>query len=365
MLDIPYLDQYFGVWAIREADLHALHQQFLKLDIAVHLGSPAVAAIRDRQGSVASYQRDDDGIASFDISGKLMKQETSLGGTSTVAMRRAVRAAANDPQVRAGFFRFDSPGGTVAGTPELGDDIAAFSAAKPSAAFIEDMGASAAYWLASQCPVISTNRAGMVGSIGTYGVVLDMSGAASQKGVVVHVVKAGDYKGAGEPGTKVTPEQLAELQKIIDDMNGHFLAAVSSGRKMPMSRVQSLADGRVHVGAQAVALGLADYVEPLDAAYNRLRSLIAAPSPVTRPTYQPSRQAAAVVPQATAIPIALDPVQEFSSLVKAQMRVAQCDRASAVAFVASRAPRLHADYVAATGSLPPRLNPRIKPEDRD
>lgn len=196
------------------------------------------------------------------------------GGTSTVAARRQIRALAADPNVAAVMLHVDSPGGTVAGTEDLARDVRNLATAKPVHAYFEDLAASAAYWIGSQAQHISAGQSTLVGSIGTYAVVYDQSGAAAMEGVKAYVVRAGQFKGTGTPGTEVTPEQLAELQKTVDGLNALFLEGVASGRKMRADQVAALADGRVHVGVEAKKLGLIDQVETFDAALSRLQNSI-------------------------------------------------------------------------------------------
>jgi ElaB/YqjD/DUF883 family membrane-anchored ribosome-binding protein len=69
------------------------------------------------------------------------------------------------------------------------------------------------------------------------------------------------------PGTEVTDEQLAEMQRIVDDLNSHFLQGVAAGRGMKLAQVRERADGRVHVGKAAIPLGLIDGVQSLDATF--------------------------------------------------------------------------------------------------
>jgi len=139
-------------------------------------------------------------------------------------------------------------------------------------AYIEDLGASAAYFVASQAGRIVANQAAEVGSIGTYGVVMDSSGMAAREGIKVHVVKAGRYKGMGVPGTEITSEQLVEMQRVVDAANALFIAAVARGRPMSADRVAELADGRVHIAAEALKLNLIDGIQTFDAALESLRN---------------------------------------------------------------------------------------------
>lgn len=272
MIIIPHYDQWLGVWAMRPEELHAAHQVFNGLDLHVHLNSAQARGVQERGAGMPVEIRD--GVAVVGLYGTLMKQESSLGrSTSTVLARRQIRAAAANDQVAAILLHIESPGGTAAGTAELAADVAAAARAKPVHAYIEDLGASAAYWVASQATRIYANATALVGSIGTYGIVHDLSGRAAKEGVKVHVVRAGEFKGSGEPGTEITPAQLAERQAIVDALNQHFLRGVQTGRGLAVDQVQKLADGRVYVGQAAHDLKLIDGIAPLDAVFSNLAAI--------------------------------------------------------------------------------------------
>jgi signal peptide peptidase SppA len=208
------------------------------------------------------------GVAVIPLDGPLMKVWSKYGGTSSVWARAAIRNADKDESVKAIMLHIDSPGGTGAGTAELGDAVK--NAAKPIHAHIDDLGASAAYWVASQADHVSVNRAGFVGSIGTYATVYDTSGAAELAGVKVHVVSTGPYKGAGEDGVLVTDEHLAYLQDIVNKHFSHFEEAVRGGRSMLKAQFNKVSDGRVFDAREAKSLGLVDSVESFDKAIGRM-----------------------------------------------------------------------------------------------
>lgn len=272
--DAPYANEWLGIWAMREPEFMATAEILRGLNIQLHMAGPAPAAAREQ--AVDSGARMSDGVALIEIRGRMQKQQASLGGAaSTVAARRAVRAAAADPEVGSILLVIDSPGGTVAGTNELADDIAAAAKVKPVIAFIEDIGASAAFWIASQATQILAQPTATVGSIGTYGVVYDMSALAAKDGVKVHVVRAGAMKGAGTPGTEITPEQLAAFQDEVNTLNEFFLAGVASGREMTVEQVRTLATGQVWIGKKAQDVGLIDGVATIDQALATARSAAA------------------------------------------------------------------------------------------
>lgn len=213
-----------------------------------------------------------DGVAIVSIVGPMTKSPTSFDpGASTVLARRQIRAAAADDAVRAILLRIDSPGGSVSGTDDLAQDVAAARGKKPCYAYIEDMGCSAAYWVASQCNKVFASKTALVGSIGTYMALTDYSRMAENAGIRVHVISTGKLKGAGVPGAPISDEQLASFRQTVDDLNSHFLSAVAKGRRMARAKVEALADGGVHVGEKAVALGLVDEIASFDQVFNSLR----------------------------------------------------------------------------------------------
>lgn len=268
----PFFAEYLGDWAITEQAFEAHYQWALRMNLAEHLASPQ-AALAEKSATEQLGVTVQDGVAVIPLRGTLMKQVSSMSAnTSTVRARRQIRTAAADPTVKAILLHIESPGGTVSGTAELAADIAAAGKRKTVEAFIDDLGASAAYWLASQAQRITANATAMVGSIGTYGVVYDMQAAAAQAGIKVHVIRAGAFKGAGTPGTEITAELLAEIQGRIDALNEFFLAGVAQGRRLPLADVRALADGRVHLAAQAQTLKLIDAVGSFEEVFARLAS---------------------------------------------------------------------------------------------
>jgi signal peptide peptidase SppA len=200
-----------------------------------------------------------------------MKSQPSFGGTSTVQFRREVRSAANDPNVSGILLRFDSPGGTVSGTADAAADIRAARRKKPVWAFGDDLVASAAYWLASQADHFVVNNAtAMVGSIGTYVAVADLSAAAEREGVKVHLFTTGPLKGLGVPGTQITDDQAAHVQRLVNETQTHFDEAVRKGRGMTATQVAAVRSGAMFPATEAVGLKLIDGVRSLESTLEAL-----------------------------------------------------------------------------------------------
>lgn len=208
-------------------------------------------------------RRNQNGVAVIPINGPITKG-FSWFGTSSIRIRNEIREAVANDLVHAILLHIDSPGGTVAGTQDLANEVRMADEIKPVFAHIDDLGASAAFWIASQTRGITANMTAEIGSIGTIAVVVDSSKAAEEAGFEVHVISTGEFKGAFTDGVPIPEEHLANLQERIDNLNKPFLEDVSRGRKMSMQDVIKIADGRVHIAAKAKALGLIDAVQSFE-----------------------------------------------------------------------------------------------------
>jgi len=279
--------QHLGPWMIEPA-------WFGKALAAVRAGEwpVSVEAVTQSDRRASDYTLDADGIAIVRIIGQTQKGESKYGGTSTIRLRRALRDAAADDAVKAVLLAVDSPGGTVAGTAELADAVTALDKAKPVFAYIEDLGASAAYYVAAQARRISANAAAQVGSIGTLVILEDYSAQAEQLGIKVHVVSSGPFKGAFAVGAEIPPDHIAYAQDIVDVYAEQFNQAVKRGRNLSIGAVRELADGRTHIGAQAKELRLIDAVEPFDETLKQLRKEIPTPTPAANKRARAERKIA-------------------------------------------------------------------------
>ena len=248
-----------GLWAMAPKQL----EQFTRELYAIDSTDPVAGSVWDSGASDVLYSVDA-GKAYIPITGVIMKTVPAavrwigMPATSTLETSAAIDAASNDPEVSELVFVVDSPGGTVAGVQSLADQIRDTS--KPTSAIVSDMAASAAYWLASQADTIEANATAQIGSIGVYSVLVDSSEAHTEAGIRVHVVRSGDHKGSGVPGSAITPEELAEEQRMIDQLAGMFTQSVAEGRSLTPEAVAQIATGQVWLAHDAQRLGLIDHI---------------------------------------------------------------------------------------------------------
>jgi signal peptide peptidase SppA len=153
----------------------------------------------------------------------------------------------------------DSPGGMVAGVMQAADAIFSARRAKPVSAMIRNLGASAAYWLASQAQSIDAADANtLVGSIGVYTWYVDWSAAEGKVGVKIVVIRSGEHKGMGLDA--ITEKQIAAVQEYIDATAANFIAAVAEGRGAAKEKIAEMATGQLWIAGRARELGLIDAV---------------------------------------------------------------------------------------------------------
>lgn len=264
------LSDYFGVWCYESERFLAQWELIRRTDLVRHMALPQPPKA---PGAETVSGKNGKSIAIVPISGTLMKSASSFGGTSTVQMRRDIRTAANDPNVSGILLAIDSPGGTTAGTADLANEVKAARKAKPVWAQVNDLCASAAYWVASQADqVFANDRTALVGSIGTFLTVYDYSKAAEAEGVKVLHFATGPLKGAGTQGTAVTAEQQAYFQQIVDDGQAAFDAAVRAGRGMSAADLAAVRTGGVFGAAEAQRLKLIDGIRSMDRTLEALAS---------------------------------------------------------------------------------------------
>jgi signal peptide peptidase SppA len=215
----------------------------------------------------------EDGIGVIAIEGPILRKpdliaRVFLGATSSEEIGEALREAATRPEIKAVFLNIDSPGGTVAGTPELAAAVASLNERKPVYAFSSGLMCSAAYWVASQARAIYATPSAQVGSIGVVQAVVDSSAAIDKAGIKVEVFSVGKYKAMGAPGTALTDDQRELIQSNLAEIAAEFHDAVlSRGRAIPAEAME----GQTFSGKQAQRHNLAGMVPDRAEAMRRLK----------------------------------------------------------------------------------------------
>jgi signal peptide peptidase SppA len=264
------LDIVTAPWAIipdRLAEIQDLYARHLKGDkidiegIRAQLGLP--------RGELPAYDIVNRVaiIPVIDIIAKRMNFLMRIfGGTSTEMTGRLIHQALSDPDVDAIVLEVDSPGGTVDGTSELAKLIYAARGKKPMVTWANGLMASAGVWIGSATD--QTYIAGDTTQVGSIGVLtrhVDISQFEADIGVKTTLIYAGKYKVIGHPYQPLSKDHAAVIQGEIDYLYSIFVDAVAKHRGATVANVlETMAEGRMFIGQQAVDAGLVDGVATLD-----------------------------------------------------------------------------------------------------
>ncbi len=168
------------------------------------------------------------------------------------------------PWIKAVVVRIDSPGGAVAPTQEIFEEIRKVKTKKPVIASMGGMATSGGYYIASACDKIVANPGTLTGSIGVIMQLGNVEELMKKIGIKGYTVKSGANKDIGSPFQELSAEGRAILQGLVDNVHSQFVRAVANSRDMDEAVVRKLSDGRIYSGAQAKDLGLVDQFGTLE-----------------------------------------------------------------------------------------------------
>lgn len=228
------------------------------------------------------------GVYVLPIHGALVSRSAHLDMCTTMTsyedIRIQLQSALNDGSVEHIALDIDSPGGSAMGMIDLASEIYAARNLKPITAIVNFSAYSAAYGLASAASEIVLSNSSGVGSIGVIARHVDMSKRYEAEGVKITTIFAGARKADLSSDAPLSEEATAWLTELVQQNYAEFTDMVARNRGLAVAAVRGTEAG-VYFGQQGIALGLADRIEPPQAAINRIAAQVAAkrqPQPVQR-----------------------------------------------------------------------------------
>jgi protease IV len=161
-------------------------------------------------------------------------------------------------KVKAVVLRVDSPGGVVAPSQEIYDEVRKFAAKKKIIVSMGSLAASGGYYISAPATLIYANPGTITASIGVILKLSNIEALMDKIGIKSYTLKTGRFKDSGSPLRELSKEDRAMLQAVIDNTHEQFVRAVAAGRKLPVEEVRKIADGRILSGEQAMAMKLVD-----------------------------------------------------------------------------------------------------------
>jgi len=196
-----------------------------------------------------------DAVAVVDVNGEI---GYDLGKVAEIGEYR------DDDGIKAVLLCVDSPGGGVAASQALYQEIKKTRERKPVVVSMGSVAASGGYYVACAADSIVAHEGTVTGSIGVLAEYLRTEELFRKIGLDMTVIKAGRFKDVGSPYREMTEEEKAYMGGLLDKVYEQFVRAVSESRGIPVERVRELAEGRLYTGEEAVENGLVDRIGTYD-----------------------------------------------------------------------------------------------------
>lgn len=184
--------------------------------------------------------------------------DASIGGD---AFRKLIRRVRLDKSIKAIVLRINSGGGSALASENMWRELELAKKDKPLVVSFGDVAASGGYYMGCGADSIFASRNTITGSIGVFGVIPNMQGFFNNKlGITFDGVKTAPYADAGSVYRPLTEAEKRLVQQSVDKIYLQFKQRVAQGRKKDMAYVDSIAQGRVWSGDDALRLGLVDRI---------------------------------------------------------------------------------------------------------
>lgn len=202
-------------------------------------------------------------VALIPIKGVIVTQTGSwAGAVDPVFVRESIKNADEDERIKAIVLEIDSPGGSPVASDEIGQALKTTS--KPTIALIREVGASGAYWVASNTDYIIANRMSITGSVGVTASYIEIAGTLRRYNATYQELHSGEYKEAGSMFGELDAQERALLQRKIDLIHEYFLEEVQQNRNLSRDATDTIRTGEIFIGSEALELGLVDELGGFD-----------------------------------------------------------------------------------------------------
>jgi protease-4 len=202
----------------------------------------------------------------------------NVGDTMVEDMRLALQQARDDDHVRAIVLEIDSPGGEVTASDVIYNWVVKARAKKPVVVYMDSLAASGGYYVACGGRYLMANETTITGSIGVIIQTLNYEQLFNKVGLSSVVFKSGKFKDMLSGTRPVTPEEREYIQGFVMKTYDKFLGIVARERNLPADGLRnSVADGRILSGKDALDNKLIDGVGQIEDAFTKAKELGHAP----------------------------------------------------------------------------------------
>ena len=208
-----------------------------------------------------------DKIAVIYASGQIIDGDGDNSTIGSTTLSKAIREARENKKVKAIVMRVNSPGGSALAAEVIRREVELAKAEKPFIISMGNYAASGGYWISTEGDRIFADETTLTGSIGVFGTFPNAKKFLNETvGLTFDVVKTNENADFGSIAEPLTPYQKSMLQKHVGNTYNDFTSLVARTRGLRQSYVDSIGQGRVWSGVDALEIGLVDELGGLDKA---------------------------------------------------------------------------------------------------
>ncbi|WP_163398133.1 signal peptide peptidase SppA [Flavobacterium fluviatile] len=250
---VAYEDEYHN--AIKKALKVERDEDYNKISISDYTQNNITTALTNTAT---------DEIAIIYAQGEIGSGEGDVNQIGEGSMRRSLKEARENEDVKAIVLRIDSPGGSALTSDLIWREIEITKKIKPVVVSMGNYAASGGYYIACNANKIFAEKNTITGSIGVFGILPNFSPLANKLGINTEQVKTHDNSANYSPFVPVDEKFKAFTLESVEQIYKTFVTHVAEGRKMTFAQVDAIAQGRVWSGSEALKIGLVDEIGGLN-----------------------------------------------------------------------------------------------------
>ena len=229
--------------------------------------SISFVGLDDYAASVALRGSGSGKIAVIYADGDIEMGKDQKGAIASDDYRALLQKLRNDATINAVVLRVNSPGGSSLASDIIWREIDLLKKEKPVVVSMGNYAASGGYYISCGADSIYADANTITGSIGVFSVIPNVEMFMKNKlGITFDRVKTGQYADMPSATRTLNATEQRFMQASVDSIYTTFKSRVASGRKKSVSYIDSIAQGRVWIGTDAVKVGLVDKIGTLNEA---------------------------------------------------------------------------------------------------
>ncbi len=243
---------------------HDAIRKKLKVDSDEDYNKISISDYAQKVATTSESNDSQDKIAVIYAQGEIMGGEGDVNTIGEGSMNRSLKEARKDENVKAIVLRIDSPGGSALTSDLIWREIELTKKVKPVVVSMGNYAASGGYYIACNANKIFAEKSTITGSIGVFGILPNFTQLATKMGIHTQQLKTNENAAEYSPFVPMDEKFKAVTLESVENVYKTFISHVAAGRKMTLAQVDSIGQGRVWSGEQALKIKLVDKIGGLN-----------------------------------------------------------------------------------------------------